>query len=862
MSDASNGPANGGQSPRAIIKSAVALPRERQAAFMQMAELSSDLIALCDPDGKLLFLNPAGRRLIGIEDADIFPVHLSDYVAAAQRHLVFDEVVPTATRDGVWEGEMQLEERQSGQLVDVQRSTFACRDEDGTLTGFISVMHDITDRKRREAELAEQMEVFRSLIARNPFGVYLVDADFRLRVFSQGAEKVFAGIPDAIGRDFAEVIRILWPEPLATEVIERFRYTLDSGEPYESPLLEEARADVERRERYHWRIERSRMPDGGYGVVCYFYDLTDNEALRAELARREGNLRDLAAELEQRVRQRTAALNLANEKLIEEGQRREALQHSHAHSQKLEAIGQLTAGVAHDFNNLLGAVIGGLTLIENRLNDPRSQQIVKMSQAAADRGAILIRQLMEFARDRDLEPARVDVHGLFEEVVEFLQQSSRRGRHRIEIDTEVGIWPALVDRSQLQSALLNLANNARDAMPMGGRLTLRARNCPGDEKGRPAELMGMDAVLIEVIDDGQGMDGPTLQRVTEPFFTTKARGQGTGLGLAMVQRFVSQSRGALRIASKPGEGSTFGLYFPRADAGESARPARFDEGGTSEEQAFDAVLLVDDDDNLREILAAGLADRGFEVSTAATGVEALSLCRSRRFDVIVSDIEMPGMSGPELEATLRARGSTTPCLFMTGNTVESANSVSPILRKPFTPAQLQKAIRNLLAARGQQEMGEERLDRLAARLQSDCARSLFEHWRAIRHGRDMPDAMQFDAGQCSEPHRLIIAHVDLGKVPIEFDFEVIGDTLKAAFPGRIKASDMPIVGSDTPAAREAAYRRCALTGKPSFEYARFDLGEGEVETFERLLLPFSSDGRTVDRIVGAVVMEREPRGTK
>ncbi len=179
------------------------------AALLQMAEYTSDLIGLCDANGRLAYLNPAGRRLIGIDDANIFPMQLTDYVVPEQRCLVDEVIIPTALREGVWEGEMQIANRRTDAVIDVQRSTFATRDEQGVVTGFVSVMRDITQNKAKESRLRRQVETFEALIANNPFGVYLVDADFRLRVISKGAQRVFGNVVPLIGRDFAAVLRAI-----------------------------------------------------------------------------------------------------------------------------------------------------------------------------------------------------------------------------------------------------------------------------------------------------------------------------------------------------------------------------------------------------------------------------------------------------------------------------------------------------------------------------------------------------------------------------------------------------------------------------------------------------------------------------
>ncbi|RZM32475.1 MAG: PAS domain S-box protein, partial [Sphingomonas sp.] len=453
------------------------------AALLQMAEYTSDLIGLCDANGRLAYLNPAGRRLIGIDDANIFPMQLTDYVVPEQRCLVDEVIIPTALREGVWEGEMQIANRRTDAVIDVQRSTFATRDEQGVVTGFVSVMRDITQNKAKESRLRRQVETFEALIANNPFGVYLVDADFRLRVISKGAQRVFGNVVPLIGRDFAAVLRAIWPEPFASEAITHFRQTLDTGVPYEAPATIEQRADVEAREAYHWRIERVVLPDERYGVVCYFYDLTEREQWTEVLAEREAQLRDLTLDLERRVRARTAALNQANERLSAEIERRETMQAAQSQGQKLEALGQLTSGVAHDFNNILGAVIGGFTIIEKRTDDPRIRQIVSMGQRAAERGAALVRQLLAFARLEEVVAQRFDLVAAVDEISDLITHGMR-GNVALSIDFAPDLWPVLADPTQLQSALLNLANNASDAMNGGGHLRIAAcnhaamRRCP------------------------------------------------------------------------------------------------------------------------------------------------------------------------------------------------------------------------------------------------------------------------------------------------------------------------------------------------------------------------------------------------
>jgi signal transduction histidine kinase/FixJ family two-component response regulator len=581
---------------------------------------------------------------------------------------------------------------------------------------------------------------------------------------------------------------------------------------------------------------------------------------------REAEWRSLVADLERRLRDRTAALHRANTRLAAEIERGAAMQTAAQQSHRLEAIGQLTSGIAHDFNNILGAVLGGFAIIENRTDDPRIRQVVGMGQRAAERGAALVRQLLAFTRQQDVLPQPTDLVATIGEVSDLLAHGVRRDM-TIAIDCAPDVWRALVDATQLQSALLNLANNASDAMHGVGCLQLRIGNCPAGTPDHPAELDGRDAVRIVVADDGPGIDSKTLQRVTEPFFTTKARGKGTGLGLAMVQRFIEQAHGALRIESHVGRGTTFTLYLPRAflptDTGIPNEASAQVEASPSShdpppERAVETVLLVDDDRDLTEILSHALSDSGFEVLTAQDAATAQAILRARSVDLIVADRDMPDMSGPALATPLRGSGLDVPRLFMTADSSQDVPEGEMVLHKPFTPAGLHYAIRRILRASQHRLCDDERIDRLASRLKSSGTRTLLDRWRAIRDGPTIPRFDRFAIDPCADPHRIFVATIDLCKSPIAFTFTRIGPTQTPDAPPDGSHDRLAISGNDALAICDAAYRRCALTGRPSYEYARIDLGDGYLETFERLLLPFSADGTLVDHIVGAVVIDRTP----
>jgi PAS domain S-box-containing protein len=365
-------------------------------------------------------------------------------------------------------------------------------------------------------------------------------------------------------------------------------------------------------------------------------------------------------------------------------------------AQKMDAIGKLTGGIAHDFNNLLAAVIGGLSLLERRATLAEEQQrILGMTKRAAEQGSELVRRLLAFARRQKLEPHAINLGSLREAVSDLLTHTMG-GLVDIEWKVGKGVWDAFADQAQLELALVNLIINARDAMPAGGTVTISAENCAVTEDALPG-LSG-DFVRVAVTDNGTGISSGDLEKVMEPFFTTKEVGKGSGLGLSMVYGFAKQSNGAFRIESKLGEGTTAELWLPRAPV--QARVAKDPPKPAKRRSKLPrlSVLLVDDHAEVRTTTAAVLEDSGHIVFQAANGKEALDVLKNQdcKCDLLISDYAMPHISGTEFLREARELCPDVPALIITGYAEADRISDRPedveILLKPFTPSALEAAI--------------------------------------------------------------------------------------------------------------------------------------------------------------------------
>jgi signal transduction histidine kinase/ActR/RegA family two-component response regulator len=462
------------------------------------------------------------------------------------------------------------------------------------------------------------------------------------------------------------------------------------------------------------------------GAVDYVPVPVVPELLRAkvkvfvELYRKTRQLEQFNAELEKRVEERTAQLRKFNEELelrIDERTRERELALAQLfEAQKMDTIGRLTGGVAHDFNNLLMAVLGSLTLLEKRLpDDPQSRRLLQNALQGADRGKALTQRLLAFSRRQELKPEAVDVARLMTGMEELLKRAVGHGiACHVELPTDLP--PILADANQLELALLNVALNARDAMPGGGSIQISAvAQTVGNRGGLKAWLQGakpVDAaalnlpageyVRISIADTGEGMDAATLAKATEPFFTTKGPGKGTGLGLSMVQGLAGQSGGLLRIQSQPGDGTVVELWLPKAKNAPLAATRPAEVVSLKGVLTPCKVLIVDDDVLVMTGTSAMVQDLGHTSIEAHSAAEALVMLSSGvAVDVVLTDHAMPSMTGLQLAECIQEKYPGLPIILATGYAelpTDPATLGIQRLAKPCTQSEIAAAIQAVVHA--------------------------------------------------------------------------------------------------------------------------------------------------------------------
>jgi signal transduction histidine kinase len=435
------------------------------------------------------------------------------------------------------------------------------------------------------------------------------------------------------------------------------------------------------------------------GIGAIFLGLIAVQAIRQfSYAKKQAERETERAEgLEEAVAERTRELRDANAALKAEAEERQAAEAQLRQVQKMEAVGQLTGGIAHDFNNMLAVVVGGIDLARRRLTGPRREVLNHLNNAmeGATRAAALTRRLLSFARSEPLLPERVDSTELVQGMSDLLDRTLGERIH-VEVDLHPDTWPIYVDPHQLENAIVNLAVNARDAMEGEGAMRISSRNVTlaSNEVG---DVQGGDYVCISVTDTGCGMTSEVMERAFEPFFTTKPVGKGTGLGLSQIFGFAHQSGGEVGIESESGRGTTVSIYLPRSQAElQTVRlhptMQRLDNEATVPGAR---ILVVEDDPRVRSSTIEALQDLDYDPIACGSGAEAIEIFEGQPFDLVISDVIMPEMTGPELIKHLKQTHEDFAVLFVTGYVGEGETGDLigyELLRKPFTVGALANAV--------------------------------------------------------------------------------------------------------------------------------------------------------------------------
>jgi PAS domain S-box-containing protein len=609
-------------------------------------------IYMLDPEGVISSWNPGAQRFKGYTASEVIGSHFSRFYIDEDRKAGLPaRALETSAREGKFENE-GWRVRKDGSRFWAHVVIDPIRSPDGQIVGFAKITRDLTERRAAEKRLRQNEEQFRLLVQGvTDYALYMIDPEGYVSSWNAGAERIKQYSADEIiGQHFSKFY---------TEG-DRLK-----GEPQKA--LDTARR-AGRFEKEGWRVRKNGTQFWANVVIDPIRDETGTLIGFAKVTR------DITERKE-------------TQKTLE--QAREAL----AHSQKMDAIGQLTGGIAHDFNNLLMVILASLELVNRRLpDDERIATLISNATQAAQRGAALTQRMLAFARRQDLDLKPVDVPALVRGMTDLLQRSLGPS---VQIETHFPPKLNLVhaDANHLEMALLNLAVNARDAMPDGGNIVIAARE--ETVKGRSrGKLKAGRYVCLSVKDTGEGMDRETLTRAMEPFFTTKGVGRGTGLGLSMVHGMTEQSGGRFLLKSRQGEGATAEIWLPAAKVTKPAEEERFVRDGAPRTRPL-VVLAVDDDGLVLMNTTVMLQDMGHTVFEATSGPQALDILRREpSVDLVITDHAMPKMTGVQLAAAIKAERPGLPIILATGyaELPPGVDAELPKLGKPFRQQELMQAV--------------------------------------------------------------------------------------------------------------------------------------------------------------------------
>ena len=633
--------------------------RTKQALLENTIESIGDSVLVADERGQVVVANAAAKRLLDIVPGGGMPRTFSYFYP--------DGVTPMPASS------LALERALGGESVDDQEfivvpeapcvaaniiaNARPLKDESGTLRGAVTVLRNVTEQKRAHQSLVDSEQMAQAIINTAIDAFIQMDEGGTILDWSPHAEAMLGWTrSEAVGANADDLIVPELQRDANNHWVGKFLHDVGSGAKgwrFEAPLLHRDGSEI------FTEMSLTELRRGeGHIINAFIRDITQKRA--------------------------------AEEQLIQ--------------AQKMESVGQLTGGIAHDFNNMLTVITGTIEILAEAVkNESHLARIVTLISEAADRGTELTANLLAFARKQPLQPVEIDVNGLVNEVSRLLSPTLGR---QIEIKTVLGndVWAALVDPGQLSSALVNLAINARDAMPDGGTLTFSTSNITLDGRDAASGVDRPDSfVVVEVTDTGTGIPEAIRDKIFDPFFSTKETGQGTGLGLSMVFGFAKQSGGNIEVDSEAGRGTSFKLYLPKADADASQLPLQDNlqpMGGT------ETILCVEDDASVRSNVATQLESLGYTAITASNAAEALAIADGgAEFDLLFTDIVMPGkMNGKQLAERMRLRWPSLRVLLTSGytdHTIIRDGRLVPdffFLPKPYRRPQLARMLRRCLDA--------------------------------------------------------------------------------------------------------------------------------------------------------------------
>lgn len=613
-------------------------------------------IYMLNPEGFITSWNAGAERFKGYRATEIIGRHFSTFYTPEDREIDLpSRALKTAAAEGKFENE-GWRVRKDGTRFWAYVIIDAIYTPSGELAGYAKITRDLTERRAAEQSLRASQEQFRLLVQGvTDYAIYMLSPSGEISTWNPGAARIKGYTPEEVlGTHFS---RFYTPEDRAAD----------------EPAL--ALATAREQGRYEKEGLRVRRDGTRFWANVVIDALRDQDGTLIGFAK---ITRDVTAQHESRK-----ALEEAQESLFQ--------------AQKMDAIGQLTGGVAHDFNNLLMVIMGSLEILRKRLpGDDRAMSLLDNAVAGARRGTALTQRMLAFARRQELSVETVDLPGLIKGMSELLERSLGAAVE-LEMRFPLKLGAVRTDANQLELALLNLVVNARDAMPQGGTIVIAAREATVSNS--PEGLAPGRYVCLSVTDAGEGMDAETLARATEPFFTTKGVGKGTGLGLPMVHGVAQQSGGRLILKSEKGQGTKAELWLPRSmPAGTTGAPPAAEKLPLAKIGPL-LVLLVDDDNLVLRSASAMLEDLGHRVLEAASGTEALALMdKHPDIDLAITDHVMPGMSGADLAGILHGRLPNLPIIIATGYAELPAEKAAGLfkLAKPFSQGEVEAAVHSAI----------------------------------------------------------------------------------------------------------------------------------------------------------------------